>query len=325
MAVPADGYRHADDLASEDTGALELVVKNTFLTLQEPQILRRSQSWSSSSHLSENSSSSHRDRPAAAVQQLPEPVSSIAEALSNLDRDSEHVIFPATSSSSSAGTQRSRNVAGASSSSMAGPGPEQRTTNWTLDTNTSNGDDELLRWCEGPEGRQAEARRWRDHDHELGQCRPCKFFVKEGCEQGQSCRYCHLPHEKKSRIGRRARPSKHARQQCREMKQMLEENLSGDPQLRDQIASELAKTNKYFGRLARWNDTDPTALPPSSSLQPQQQSMPAEHATAAEHALEAIVDAATAAEHASGYNTGPGQRPFPPQIQRPPWTSKLSL
>lgn len=286
MAVPADGYMHADDQAPEDTGALELVVKNTFLTLQEPQTLRRSQSWSSSSHAS--TTSSHRERPA------------FAEAVSNLDHDSEHVLFPATSSSSSTTSQRSRNVAGASSSSMAGPGAEQRTTNWTLNTNTACGDEELLRWCEAPE-----ARRWKDH--ELGQCKPCKFFTKDVCEAGQSCRYCHLPHEKKSRIGRRARPSKHARQQCREMKQMLEENLSGDPQLRDQIASELAKTNKYFGRLARWDDTDPTAIPSSSSLH-----------------TETVADAAAAAAHASGYNTGPGQRPFPPQIQRP-WTSKLSL
>lgn len=37
--------------------------------------------------------------------------------------------------------------------------------------------------------------------HELGQCKPCRYFMstKSGCVQGSSCHFCHLPHEARVR------------------------------------------------------------------------------------------------------------------------------
>eukprot|EP00429_Kryptoperidinium_foliaceum_P071333 CAMPEP_0176070750 /NCGR_PEP_ID=MMETSP0120_2-20121206/35335_1 /TAXON_ID=160619 /ORGANISM="Kryptoperidinium foliaceum, Strain CCMP 1326" /LENGTH=267 /DNA_ID=CAMNT_0017404403 /DNA_START=91 /DNA_END=890 /DNA_ORIENTATION=- len=35
--------------------------------------------------------------------------------------------------------------------------------------------------------------------HFSGECTPCCFFFKNRCRNGESCQFCHLPHEKRSR------------------------------------------------------------------------------------------------------------------------------
>jgi hypothetical protein len=39
-------------------------------------------------------------------------------------------------------------------------------------------------------------------NHALGYCKPCAFFHTRGCENGDSCEFCHLcsPGEKKKRL-----------------------------------------------------------------------------------------------------------------------------
>lgn len=91
-------------------------------------------------------------------------------------------------------------------------------------------------------------------DHEANNCKPCKFHISHhGCAKGPSCEFCHLPHPKK----KRARPSKHARDQCREMLKMVETAFSDDPNMKTMMMAEISKENEYFRRLAKWESEPP--------------------------------------------------------------------
>eukprot|EP00931_Biecheleriopsis_adriatica_P011849 TRINITY_DN112937_c0_g1_i1.p1 TRINITY_DN112937_c0_g1~~TRINITY_DN112937_c0_g1_i1.p1 ORF type:complete len:273 (-),score=40.04 TRINITY_DN112937_c0_g1_i1:80-898(-) len=58
--------------------------------------------------------------------------------------------------------------------------------------------------------------------HDEGKCTPCKFQKSaKGCAKGQNCKFCHLPHQKKSR----SRPSKPVRDECKRIKDMLVHTL----------------------------------------------------------------------------------------------------
>lgn len=239
--------------ASEDTGDVTLVVKNTFLSYEELQTLRRSQSWSvSSSSRSHTSSSSRRERLAATLQQPP------------VEGAGEHVVFSDASSSSS--NHRCQNDAAA----MVGPAGSSMAEPDASTEKYDDDDEELLEFMRESGDAQTWTQPFEELTtltlHELGRCQPCFFFVRGACESDQNCAFCHLSHTKTSQLGRRPRPSKAVRQQCRDMKRMLEENCM-DPQAREQITSELAKTNKYFARLTRWNDSDTTSPASAAALQ----------------------------------------------------------
>lgn len=88
-------------------------------------------------------------------------------------------------------------------------------------------------------------------EHEINTCKPCKFYVtQQGCAKGPKCEFCHLPHPRK----KRARPSKHARDQCREMLRMVERAFTDDTDTKNMMMAEISKENEYFRRLARWDE-----------------------------------------------------------------------
>merc|ERR1740123_1691685 len=58
-------------------------------------------------------------------------------------------------------------------------------------------------------------------------CRPCHYVhTASGCMHGQGCRFCHVPHEKKTRF----RPCKNKRLQCKKYIQMLDDVSRDDPE-----------------------------------------------------------------------------------------------
>eukprot|EP00930_Biecheleria_cincta_P027424 TRINITY_DN19271_c0_g1_i2.p1 TRINITY_DN19271_c0_g1~~TRINITY_DN19271_c0_g1_i2.p1 ORF type:complete len:309 (-),score=48.11 TRINITY_DN19271_c0_g1_i2:262-1188(-) len=89
-----------------------------------------------------------------------------------------------------------------------------------------------------------------DTPHSLGTCTPCKFAKSsKGCRRGTDCEFCHLSHHKR----KRARPSKGARQRCREMHRLLEEVFGNNPEQKAMITAEIASRNDYFRRLSSWS------------------------------------------------------------------------
>eukprot|EP00746_Dinoflagellata_sp_MGD_P025020 gnl/MRDRNA2_/MRDRNA2_158778_c0_seq1.p1 gnl/MRDRNA2_/MRDRNA2_158778_c0~~gnl/MRDRNA2_/MRDRNA2_158778_c0_seq1.p1 ORF type:complete len:209 (-),score=26.98 gnl/MRDRNA2_/MRDRNA2_158778_c0_seq1:620-1246(-) len=49
--------------------------------------------------------------------------------------------------------------------------------------------------------------------HFDGQCRPCCYFQRKKCIVGKDCEYCHLPHDRKQRAGKKSRERARRRQQ----------------------------------------------------------------------------------------------------------------
>merc|ERR1712176_565887 len=46
-------------------------------------------------------------------------------------------------------------------------------------------------------------------DHAAGTCKRCNFFSKGRCQHGQSCTFCHFPHEKR-KLGRQEKRERRA-------------------------------------------------------------------------------------------------------------------
>mmetsp|Transcript_44574 Transcript_44574/g.129623 ORF Transcript_44574/g.129623 Transcript_44574/m.129623 type:complete len:142 (-) Transcript_44574:143-568(-) len=72
-----------------------------------------------------------------------------------------------------------------------------------------------------------------------GMCRPCHYnYTATGCNNGNSCEYCHLPHFKT-----KPRPSKPKRQQHRRFRQALDRLLASSPNLFSDAMGAVAEGN----------------------------------------------------------------------------------
>lgn len=79
--------------------------------------------------------------------------------------------------------------------------------------------------------------------HGIGECRPCLYLnSKSGCLNGSDCRFCHLPHSKKSR----PRPCKAKRNQCKQIVSMLHTVFGHDSQEFHQASERLATESSYM-------------------------------------------------------------------------------
>jgi len=78
--------------------------------------------------------------------------------------------------------------------------------------------------------------------HSVGQCKPCFWLQsKDGCENGSSCQFCHLPHERVVRI----RPCKTKRARAKKRAGELAAEL-GDPDELTMAAEQLVNQNGYL-------------------------------------------------------------------------------
>lgn len=94
--------------------------------------------------------------------------------------------------------------------------------------------------------------------HQAGECKPCMYLnSKNGCNNGNDCRFCHLSHPKKSR----PRPCKAKRTQCKQIVSMLGTVFNKDSREFEEACKRLASESSYMrsilsGTLGKSSDTD---------------------------------------------------------------------
>jgi len=67
--------------------------------------------------------------------------------------------------------------------------------------------------------------------HDTGGCKPCLFvYTHVGCQNGQTCEFCHFPHKRKSK----ARPCKGKRDRYRKLLMRMENSLEQKEQGEDE-------------------------------------------------------------------------------------------
>mmetsp|Transcript_62489 Transcript_62489/g.177467 ORF Transcript_62489/g.177467 Transcript_62489/m.177467 type:complete len:279 (+) Transcript_62489:118-954(+) len=78
--------------------------------------------------------------------------------------------------------------------------------------------------------------------HAEGKCQPCRFFARPGCENGSSCKYCHIHPEM------RQRPCKSKRARAKQALKSLDGEFT-KPEEMEQVAQQLASKSKYMNML----------------------------------------------------------------------------
>eukprot|EP00933_Yihiella_yeosuensis_P006927 TRINITY_DN11175_c4_g1_i1.p1 TRINITY_DN11175_c4_g1~~TRINITY_DN11175_c4_g1_i1.p1 ORF type:complete len:329 (-),score=37.14 TRINITY_DN11175_c4_g1_i1:62-961(-) len=79
--------------------------------------------------------------------------------------------------------------------------------------------------------------------HAEGRCSPC-LFLKDGCEKGSECKFCHIPHAQV----RRARPSKARRNFCKDQLAEIAGKYKDNFDLKFQACKQVAEGNPYLLR-----------------------------------------------------------------------------
>lgn len=77
--------------------------------------------------------------------------------------------------------------------------------------------------------------------HNAGECRPCLYYnSKRGCINGDTCRFCHLAH------GKKTRPCKSKRTECKQIADMLHTVFGEESVEFRQAATRLSAESTYM-------------------------------------------------------------------------------
>eukprot|EP00928_Gymnodinium_smaydae_P065467 TRINITY_DN48606_c0_g1_i1.p1 TRINITY_DN48606_c0_g1~~TRINITY_DN48606_c0_g1_i1.p1 ORF type:complete len:244 (-),score=37.14 TRINITY_DN48606_c0_g1_i1:204-935(-) len=83
--------------------------------------------------------------------------------------------------------------------------------------------------------------------HALGKCKPCLYVnANGGCRKGFDCKFCHVPHAKKTRT----RPCKLTRQKCRDVASQLDAFNPNPDQLLE-FTDKFGNINPYMSCILR--------------------------------------------------------------------------
>lgn len=93
--------------------------------------------------------------------------------------------------------------------------------------------------------------------HGRGPCRPCHYFhTRSGCKHGPACKFCHIPHTKKSH----PRPSQSQRMLCRRFVAALAQLQQTRPDACETLNSALGSRSSYLQCLLKGTEGGTCAL-----------------------------------------------------------------